>query len=432
MKKVMSLLILALVMTSLLAAGGGQQSQQAQSTGGGKISVMVYTSAESTARVKAASQPYMDKFKTDVEMIITPLADYDQKMATMIAGNSAPDVYWVAEYAVPQYYEQGLMLDLSEFMNDKEWDWADFIKGQQNHYLYGGKLMGVPFSGQQLVMFYNKTMFQKAGLKTPTELLEAKQWTVDAMLDAAVKLSNSSNGIYGIDLSRQGDWANWDVCLTPVTRFYGGKSWSDDYKNVEINSAASVKGLQAFYDLLFTSKSHPMPGTKIDFKGGKMAMCPELFNTVRTFQNLDFEWDAVPMPNNLNGTSTGWSGSAGYVVYPKGKNIQLAKEYVKHITSKWGIAELMHVFGPTRYSVVSSSDYKTGNNGQYVRPSGSSFDKLFNVDVLAAIPVKQPHPKYAQVSQAIKVNLEAMYAGAAKPKEAADAMAKEMQPFMNK
>ncbi|MDL2229203.1 sugar ABC transporter substrate-binding protein [Treponema sp. OttesenSCG-928-L16] len=430
MKRTLLFFIFALLATSLLLAAGGKE--QDQSAGGGSISVMVYTSAASSEKVKDASRPFMDKFKTNVEMIITPLSDYDQKMATMIAGNSAPDVYWVAEYAVPQYYEQGLLLDLSEFMNDKEWDWADFITGQQNHYLYGGKLMGVPFSGQQLVMFYNKTMFQKAGLKTPTELLKDGQWTVEAMLDAAVKLSDSANGVFGIDFTRNGDWANWDVSLTPVTRLFGGKSWTEDYKKIEINSPASVKGLQAFYDLIFTNKSHPMPGTKIDFKGGKLAMSPDLFNMVRTFENLDFEWDAVPMPYNINGTSTGWSGSAGYAVYPKGRNIPLAKEYVKHITSKWGIAELMHVFGPTRYSVVTSSNYKNGNNGQFVRPSPESFDRLFNVDVLAAIPVKQPHPKYAQVSQAITVNLEAMYTGAVTPKAAADAMAREMQPFMNK
>jgi multiple sugar transport system substrate-binding protein len=436
MKKAVLSILLAMTIAALLAAGGGQQGQQAGGSqpaqGGGKISVMVYTSAASAAKVKDASAPFIDKFKTDVEIIVTPLADYDQKMATMISGNTAPDVYWVSEYAVPQYYENGLMLDLSEFRDDKEWDWDDFVKGAQNHYTYDGKLIAIPFSGQQLVMFFNKTMFQKAGLKNPTELYEAKQWTVDAMISAAKKLGNAAIGEYGIDFSRNGDWGNWDVCLTPVTRLYGGKSWSDDYKTVEINSAASVKGLETFYDLIAVSKVHPMPGTKIDFKAGKLAMFPDLFNGVRNFGNLDFEWDAAPMPNNLNGTSTGWSGTAGYVVYPKGKNIPLAKEYVKYITSKEVITTLMHVYGPPRFSVVTSSDYKTGNNGQIIRPSAKSFDNLFNFDVQAAIPVKQPHPKYAQVSQAIMVNLESIYAGAKTPKEAADAMAKEMQPFMNK
>jgi maltose-binding protein MalE len=51
---------------------------------------------------------------------------------------------------------------------------------------------------------------------------------------------------------------------------------------------------------------------------------------------------------------------------------------------------------------------------------------------MSKLPVKQPHPKYAQVSQVIKANLEAMYAGAMQPAAAFDAMAKEIQPYMKK
>jgi multiple sugar transport system substrate-binding protein len=434
MKKIVFVLAATVLILAQAAAGGQQSSGSSASTGGtsgGKLSVMVYTSAASAERVKNAAVPFEQQNKTEVEIIITPLADYDQKMSTMIAGNTAPDVYWVAEYAVPQYYENGIMHDLSGLKNDRDWDFSDFAQGQQNHWTHDGKLIGVPFSGAPLVLFYNKTMFQKAGRKTPTELFESGQWTVETMLDAAKALAGSTTGVYGIDFSRSGDWVNWDVCMTPVLRLYGGDAWSEDYRRVEINSPASLRGVQSYYDLLFTSKAHPMPGTTIAFTGGNLAMLPDLFSQVRLWVDLDFEWDVVPMPKDQSGKSTAWSGSAGYVVYDKSKNLKLASDFVKFITGKSAMTELMHTFVPTRMSVITSGDFRTGNNGQIMRPSSRSFDYCIT-DTLGTIRVKQPHPKYAQISQAIKTNLEAMYAGAMPPKAALDAMAKEMQPYMNK
>ena len=45
-------------------------------------------------------------------------------------------------------------------------------------------------------MFYNKTMFEQAGLPDPYELQEAGEWTWDAMLDAAKKLT--TGGQFGL------------------------------------------------------------------------------------------------------------------------------------------------------------------------------------------------------------------------------------------
>ena len=429
MKKVALSLIMVLLISTMLAAGGGRQ---AQAGGGSRISVLVWTSAEVAATIKEVAKPFEDRTNAIVEVTVVPLADYIQRLTTMVAANSAPEVYWVGENMAAQFYNDGLLGDLSSLMSDREWDFDDFVKSQRDYHTYNGKLMAVPFSGQPLVLFYNKTLFQKAGLKTPTELFEANQWTVDAMLDAAVKLADSANGVFGIDFSRQGDWGNWDVPLTPVLRLYGGRGWSDDFRTVELNNPASLRGVEAFYNLLFTSRAHPMPGTQIDFRAGKLAMFAELFNTVRTFTNLDFEWDVVPMPLNQNKLSTGWSGSAGYTVDPRGKSIPLAVDFVRHITNKESFLKLMYIFVPTRMSALTSSDFKTGNNGQIMRPPAKSFDYCINNDVLAAIPVKQSHPKYVQISEIARVNLEAMYAGAGRPQETLDKIAREIQPLMSR
>ena len=396
-----------------------------------KLTVLIYGSAEQQDKIKEVLKPFEEEHGCNVDIILSSLADYDQKITTMIAGGTAPDVYWVAEYAVPQYYQDGLMADLSSFLEDEEYDFKDFTEAQQNHYLYDGKLIGAPFSGAPLVCFYNKSLIEKAGLETPTELYKKGEWTVEAMLDYAKKLTDAGNNIYGIDFSRGGDWGNWDVCMTPALRLYGGNAWSGDYKNVEINSEKSLKGVQAFYDLITVDKAHPAPGTTIDFKAGQLALFPDLFSNVKKIVDLDFQWDVVPMPFNEDGESTGWSGSAGYAAYPEGKNVELSKELIRFITSKESIGVLMHNFVPTRSSVLESENYRTGNQGEIMRPSEESFQYCIT-DTIDQVRVKQPHPHYNNISQVILEHLEEMYSGISTPEEAVNAMAAGMEEYMVK
>ena len=67
-----------------------------------------------------------------------------------------------------------------------------------------------------------------------------------------------------------------------------------------------------------------------------------------------------------------------------------------------------------------------------MRPPAKSFDSVINTDVLGAIPVKQAHPRYVQIGEIARVNLEAMYAGVRKPQDTLNAIAREIQPLMVK
>lgn len=424
MKKVIAWMLLLAVMLTM-AAVPSLANEKAT------LTVLIYSGAAIEEQIETLADPFEEANNCVVDVVLSPLDSYDQKIATMIAGNEEPDVFWVPEYSTPQYIMDGMCMDLSEFMDDAEWNWADFIEGQQNHYLYDGKLWGVAFSGAPLVMFYNKDLFEAAGEKTPTELYEAGEWTVDAMLDLARRMTNPEKGIYGIDFTRQGDWANWDVVMNPVSRLYGGQPWSDDYSTVLMNSEETKKGFEAFCKLMFEDKAHVMPGTTIDFKAGQLALCPDLYNVIKKMGEVEFEYDVVPMPINEKGISTGWLGSAGYAVYSGTKQADLAKAFVKFITSKELIEALQFTFVPTRTSVITSEAYKTGNNGEFPTANETSFEYTI-VKGFDGMAVKMPHPKYNQLTQIIKEYLDLAYVQAVSPSEALDMMAEEMDAFMVK
>lgn len=395
------------------------------------LTVLIYGGTSVQEAVSKLCAPFEEAHNCKVDVIICSLADYDQKLATMIASNTAPDALWMTEYSGPQYYAEGLIMDLSDLKADAEWDFDDFIPKQANHNAFDGGLYGIPFSGAPLVCFYNKTLVEKAGLKTPTDLYRDGEWTPDILFEYAQKLADPDNGVYGINFTRAGDWSTWDLPLTPILRMYGGAAWSDDYKTVLINSPESLKGVQAWYDLMFTSKSHPMPGTTIDFFAGQVALYPSLFGDVKKCVDLGFEWDVVPMPLNEKGESTAWMGPAAYSVCSATKNPELAKEFVKFITSKSSIAALKNTFVPTRKSVLESEDYRTGDHGQFARPSEEAYNWCIT-DSLPIIRTKQAHPKYTQISETINEYLQMMYAGAMKPAEMLDTLAGELEPLMVK
>lgn len=434
----LTVLVAALMLLTMLFACAPSTPEPAEPSNGvdsepTNLSLLMYTNADIQAKVVETLKPFEEEFNAKVEVILSPIADFDQKLTSMIGGGTAPDVFFVAEMSVPQYYEQGLLADLTEFKSDAEWDIDDFVTGQIDHYTYDDKLIGVPFSGAPQVMFYNKTAIEAAGMKTPTELVKDGEWTIDAMLEIARTTTDSSTGTYGISFVRPGEWESWDVALTPALRLYGGKPWSEDFTTVEINSEASQKSLQTFSDLMFVDKAHPMPGSSPDFLAGQVVLLPVWYNYVKSLIDMPFEWDVVPTPINDSGEPLGVMGSAGYGVYAEGDNIDLAKEMVKFLTSSETIGgSMLNVFFPTRVSAIKSESFRTGNDGEYVHASEESFNLALSDEMLDILPVKPAHPEYAKVSQVIKLELEKIYAGASTVEEATAAMAEGMEPLMVK
>ena len=160
-------------------------------------------------------------------------------MSVLAAGNELPDVGWVSEAMVSQFTKNGILSDISEFKDDKEFNIDDFIPSTLELWKQDGKLLGLPFSTPPMILYYNKTMFEEAGLETPTELAMKGEWTWEQFEDAAKKLSSGegNNRTYGARLFRE--WTNF-ATLPSHTISYGGSFFSDDMKDFTWNSPEGV------------------------------------------------------------------------------------------------------------------------------------------------------------------------------------------------
>ena len=127
-----------------------------------------------------------------VELQSDPWGDWEQKYKTMFASGNAADVFMVNNPDFPVFANSGNLLDLSEYAESGSFD--KYFPGVLGMYEWQGKNMAVPFTTDCRIMWYNKEIFEEAGLdpeKAPTTWEE---------LVAAAKQITEKTGKYGFGM----------------------------------------------------------------------------------------------------------------------------------------------------------------------------------------------------------------------------------------
>ncbi|UUZ97268.1 sugar ABC transporter substrate-binding protein [Paenibacillus sp. P25] len=113
-------------------------------------------------------------------------------MKTSLAGKSGPDVFWMNGPNIYRYAADGLVKDLQTLIDTDKLDTGNYTKALVDLYTYKGHLYGLPYFQDSIGLFYNKEIFDKAGVKYPDE-----SWTWDTIQEMGAKLTDKQKGIYG-------------------------------------------------------------------------------------------------------------------------------------------------------------------------------------------------------------------------------------------
>ena len=101
-------------------------------------------------------------------------------------------------------------------------------------------------------MYYNKTMFDEAGVPYP----EAG-WTYDDMLEIAKKLTIPGEQ-YGVGIgASNADPSNVFLTLSPVIWSYGGDYLNEDQTECTLNTPEAIEGIRYWTGLYTTEKVAP-------------------------------------------------------------------------------------------------------------------------------------------------------------------------------
>jgi multiple sugar transport system substrate-binding protein len=176
-----------------------------------------------------------------INMVITPWADYWTKLQTALPTGTGPDVFWLNHPNAVSYLPTGLVMDLESVAADIHFE--NFDKKFYDPFTLGGKRYGVPIFWDATILYYNKELFDKAGLAYPTE-----NWTWADLFGAAGKLTvkngnNTSQYGMAIDISPQSGFSNFVLQN-------GGRLFSDDRMRCVINSPEGREAMQAQLDII--------------------------------------------------------------------------------------------------------------------------------------------------------------------------------------
>ncbi|MBF9018642.1 MULTISPECIES: sugar ABC transporter substrate-binding protein [unclassified Oceanispirochaeta] len=195
MKKIITLGILFTMAFSSLYASGEQDSKSEE-----KISI---TYAFWSADQEPAMEAIRDEFQKEnpnieVTFEITPWGEYWTKLEASAMGGAMPDVFWMHANRFANYVTNDVLMDLSKLNVDFN-DYKDEILGL---YAYKNGYYAVPKDFDVVGLFYNKDLFDNAGLTYPNE-----SWTWDNLVSSAKILNNPEDGVFGFaapDTNHQG------------------------------------------------------------------------------------------------------------------------------------------------------------------------------------------------------------------------------------
>lgn len=252
--------------------------------------------------------------------------DYFTRLEAQIAGGSAPDVFELNYESFVNYASKGVLLPLdAQIAEDGDFDTSIFSSRALEAFAYQGTQYGIPETFSTSVLFYNKDMFDKAGLEYPDA-----SWNWEDTAEAAEQLTNKDAGIWGLYSPVQ----FWEFYKKAAQN--GGELVSEDGSSITIDAEENVEALElmlSFLDRGIMPREEDLGGAANEqaFLDGKIAMLVSGIWMFETFKDADFDWDIAVEPE-ISEKATHFFAN-GLAVSKSVENPEAAWKWVKFFTS---------------------------------------------------------------------------------------------------
>ncbi|MDO4816355.1 MAG: sugar ABC transporter substrate-binding protein [Bacillota bacterium] len=328
MKKYLALL-LALAMVFCLVACG-QSNEPADD---GEAVTITYCNFNSSGGNEETLQKMADAFheanpNITVEIETIAYDDYFTQMQTRVAGGTAPDCYELNIENFAAYANKGLLAEITGA------DTSALNETALNAFNVNGKQYGLPESFSNVVLIYNKDLFDKAGVGYPTA-----DWTQDDLQAAAEAIRALGDDIFGI----------WQPItyneIFKVVAQYGGSLLNEDKTEFTINTPENIKAVQTLVDRVIDSNVQPnttQQGGMGDwdmFMSGRLGMIPTGIWAFQTFtENCDFAWDIAVEPGSTQKATHFFSNCV--VMNPDTKHPEAVAAWLSWLTGSTESADI--------------------------------------------------------------------------------------------
>lgn len=354
MNKKMLALVMAVFMTLSFTACGAKAGQDKTSADSGKTASTESTDTESTTSGSSANdkltvaiwdsnqqaglQQIMDDWSATsgikAEIQVVDWDNYWTMLEAGATGGTLPDVFWMHSNQAQKYMDNGILLDLTDkIAGSDKIDLNNYYSDIVSLYSLDGKQYAIPKDIDTIGLWYNKTMFDEAGIAYPDDT-----WTWETLYETAKKLTKPDGSQYGYAVNTGN---NQDSFYNAIYA-YGGYVISDDKKKSGFDDPKTIEAMNLFSSMVNEGIAPDLQtisenGTEVLFESGKVAMITQGTWMVPAFRDNEYtnkNCDVAVLPKGPEGTRVSMYNGLGWAAAANGKNTDAAWSLIEYLGSK--------------------------------------------------------------------------------------------------
>lgn len=350
---VLSAIFLCLLLVFILFAGCSETDSE-------KTEIVLYLRSVAPSQMqvfdKVARSFESEHPEIKVKILNIPYSAYWSKLFTMIAAGDPPDVVLMGNIFYPNFVEKGALMELSSFFeNDPSISQDDFFPNTLRWLRVGDRIYGVPTDTAVIIPFYNKDLFEKAGVELPSE-----DWTWLDYLEISKQMTRDFDGDGNIDI--------WGTFLPPwmVAVWAWGGDWVDDTENptrCTMDAPECVDAIRFLADMILVheaaSPETPQTVELDSFLMEKVAMSWHGHWQVPEYeQKAMFDWDVATLPKGPVKTA-GFNLGSCLSITAQSKHPEKAWELISYFCGEKGASLLakLNMVTPAHKEVARSPEF---------------------------------------------------------------------------
>lgn len=396
----------------------------------GRISFMVFGDPAELAAYQTLVATYEAQHPgQQVELVHIPdQAEYRKRLAVDFAAGTPADVVLINYRRYAGFAAKGLLEPLGPYLDASTViAEGDFFPQALEPFHFERQVMCVPQNISSLVIYYNKDLFDQAGVPYPSD-----RWTWDDFLATALALTRDTDGDgqtdqygLGIEPSMQRVlpfiWQSRGVVVDDVARPH----------SLELNNPRTLKAIQWFVDL--QTVHHVAPSAEAEaaergedrFLNGRLGMFANSRRGVPTYRTITgFDWDVAPLPMN-RGRQSNILHADAYCLASAAPNKPAAWQFIEFANSPAG-QTIVARSGRTVPSLI-----EIANSPAFLDPAAKPAHSQVFLDTiknLHAVPILE---NWADIEEITSDEIERAFYGYATVAEIAQAANLRTEEYFN-